>query len=402
MEMTPYSKDGRRTLSRFHAEEMIFEYCAGHLDPIRQKIVKESLQLDSTLMMEVERVRKALEYCGELSHYPISVAEIETLKHQSRHNLIEILMERTRIQQWPAGLRLGLESLLVVSAIFVVALLVPWNRLLDAVQNEKGIYTLSEIRRDYRPDIQLQSEMLAGDKPTLYDDEGFPETEAVQFTKPPAEKLSLVPQLSPPPAPAPIRPDVKDLAPPAPSASAPPLPPPPHLIAATVTPPNPVAPPAAVSGIVAAAKPSEKIAVEPIKPMVEIPKNKEVAARAAASTKDETARESTGKGFLYRGQLDVTNVDATTTKLVSYITDLGGRKAGNVPIGWRKDRNSYFHFTIPAAKYNELIKFFKEYGTLKINKESHSRVMPEGIIRLIVEVNEKRSSGKHAERPEGP
>lgn len=112
----------------------------------------------------------------------------------------------------------------------------------------------------------------------------------------------------------------------------------------------------------------------------------QAAATVAAMTTDEKRQ-----GELYRGDIDVTNVRAITPKLVERIQELGGRKAGQVDLGWNKTgTSSYFHFTMPESRYEELLALFKEYGILKIQKEKHERVMPEGILRMIITVDEKK------------
>lgn len=96
-------------------------------------------------------------------------------------------------------------------------------------------------------------------------------------------------------------------------------------------------------------------------------------------------------GELYRGSIEVTNVPAISPKLVERISALGGRKAGQVELGWSKNGDSsYFHFTMPESRYEELKSLFAEFGELKIQKEKHDRVMPEGILRLIITVDEKK------------
>ncbi len=87
------------------------------------------------------------------------------------------------------------------------------------------------------------------------------------------------------------------------------------------------------------------------------------------------------------------NLDATTEKFIEKINSLGGRKAGEVALGWKKAEGSYFHFTIPEAKYDELTKYLLEYGQLRITKEKHERAMADGIIRLIITVNEAKTKG---------
>jgi hypothetical protein len=97
------------------------------------------------------------------------------------------------------------------------------------------------------------------------------------------------------------------------------------------------------------------------------------------------------QGELWRGEILVTNVPAITPKLVEKILELGGRKAGQVELGWSKNgSSSYFHFTMPESRFEELKTLFAEYGSLKMKKEKHERIMPEGILRLIITVDEKK------------
>lgn len=98
-----------------------------------------------------------------------------------------------------------------------------------------------------------------------------------------------------------------------------------------------------------------------------------------------------GGGYLYRGEIAVTNVDAATLKITEKINELGGRKAGSVELGWKKTPTSgYYHFTIPEAKYQDLVTFLSFHGKAKLSKEKHPRVMPDGIIRLIITVDEAK------------
>lgn len=96
------------------------------------------------------------------------------------------------------------------------------------------------------------------------------------------------------------------------------------------------------------------------------------------------------QGFLYRGSIRVSNLDVTSEKFVKKIEEFGGRKAGEVPLGWKKGESTYFHFTIPEAKYESLKSFLIEYGKIQLNKEKHDRVMPDGIIRIIINVYEDK------------
>ncbi|MEK2643846.1 zf-HC2 domain-containing protein [Bdellovibrio sp. BCCA] len=122
-----------------------------------------------------------------------------------------------------------------------------------------------------------------------------------------------------------------------------------------------------------------------------------VAATTAVPKKEEktaapeTAPAAASGGFLYRGEIAVTNIDVIGPKITEKINELGGRKAGSVELGWKKTPGSmYYHFTIPEAKYQDLLTFLGTYGKPKIGKEKHPRVMPDGIVRMIITVDEAK------------
>jgi hypothetical protein len=140
-------------------------------------------------------------------------------------------------------------------------------------------------------------------------------------------------------------------------------------------------------------------------PTPEISPAKDVAAKTAqqkvtptptpsatpVAKKEEEKTDATSGGFLYRGELAVTNLSVVGPKITEKIKELGGRKAGGVELGWQKSPTStYYHFTLPEAKYQELATFLGTYGKAQLNKEKHPRVMPDGIIRLIITVDEDK------------
>lgn len=122
---------------------------------------------------------------------------------------------------------------------------------------------------------------------------------------------------------------------------------------------------------------------------------KAIAATVVAKNEKPTAEPpsvtAVSGGFLYRGEIAVTNIEVVGPKITEKINELGGRKAGSVELGWKKTANSmYYHFTIPEAKYQDLMGFLATYGKPKISKEKHPRVMPDGIVRMIVTVDEAK------------
>lgn len=126
--------------------------------------------------------------------------------------------------------------------------------------------------------------------------------------------------------------------------------------------------------------------------------------RGAQTTK--VARE----GYLYRLFMKLPNLDVVTIQIVEQIKTMGGEKAGEVPLGWRRSqpshdgqgevRGSYFHFTLPEENLEPLFARLKSYGALEVNKESHPRVMPEGTERFILWIESASTSPAKKEVPQ--
>lgn len=96
-------------------------------------------------------------------------------------------------------------------------------------------------------------------------------------------------------------------------------------------------------------------------------------------------------GMLYRVMMTVTNSDDVAQELKRKIIEDGGTKAGQVELGWRKKNpnGNYFHFAYPEAKYEQFIRTLGSYGQVRIYKNPHERVMPEGQIRMILWIEDK-------------
>ena len=97
------------------------------------------------------------------------------------------------------------------------------------------------------------------------------------------------------------------------------------------------------------------------------------------------------KGVLYRMWMELPDVDTVAPQVRAKIIQLGGYKAGQVELGWRKVNPSgaYFHFIMPKKNYDDLIKTLGAYGPVRILKTAHQRVMPPGKIRIILWMKEQ-------------
>ncbi len=126
----------------------------------------------------------------------------------------------------------------------------------------------------------------------------------------------------------------------------------------------------------------------------EIPKISEVpkVAPTSQTAPPEIATKQKAKvkqGGLFRGTILVSDLDSATSRITEKLVALGGKKAGEVELGWRKSAHtSYYHLTLPEQDIQSAKEFLKNFGMLKLEFESHPRLMPAGIKRMILEVKE--------------
>lgn len=325
-----YSKKGKRVISDFVTQELLYDYVVNKLDRERTKAVEAQLENSKELKADLEKIKNGLRYARSLSK--IGASDEIVQKIQVPTSYIDVILAKANFDKWPQGLKWGLESLAVAIAITIIAIAVPWEKALKINFSQRSSYVIAELKNDHENKTEAPVEKGA----TLYPDENKPVEPVAKLeeSKPSQEGTK------------PINVEVPQVA------------------------SSPIANPKQIP---------------PVTPTPVETKTNLVAAKGATTN---TTKKEVGTGFLYRGVLHTSNVPVITPKLIEEVTKLGGRKAGEVELGWKKGTGSYFHFTMPQSKYEDLNKTLATYGKLKLQKENHERVMPDGIIRLIILVEE--------------
>jgi len=343
-----YSKINSRRVSTFFGIEMLYDFLSKNLDDDRHKAVGELISQSREIELEIEALKRSLKYLERLSETTIS----ETLQNRIKAptSYYQGFLKKVKFVDWPVGIKLGFEALFVSTLIFTSIILIPWHRINNMNFTTSKDLLLVELEHEKSKGSGLESEVSAKvvqaditNSAVTFKDEGAvkPSTQVLNdgksetAVKAPATEMAQVPP---------------------------------------------------------------KIEAKPIQAKNELPKNPQPtpAPVAAAKEKEPTsdsaeAKQGVAQGYLYRGTIAVANLPVTSQKFVEKITSMGGRRAGEVEMGWKKGDGTYFHFTIPDAKYELLKAYLNEYGKLKIQRERHERVMPDGIIRLIITVSEEKS-----------
>lgn len=322
----PLSKKSKREMSPFIGHELLYDYLCGNLDRERRSALEDHVKFSRDAQLELTKIQNGQNYADKLAATVVSQPIIEEINSPSGY--LSVLVQKSNFDKWPQGLKWGLEALVVVLAIVTVLTITPWQKVIQlGVGTGSKEVVLAEVSKsETSPSVQ--------DKPEFVD-EGVKEKEKTPTASEVVAKKEVSAAASPAPA---VKKDSK------------PTPSPTQTPAATV-----------------------------------------VASVTPATTPTTAATPGVSGGFLYRGEISLTNIESAEPKITEKIAELGGRKAGSVELGWKKTPTSlYYHFTIPEAKYQDLVTFLSTYGKIKLSKEKHPRVMPDGIIRLIITVDEAK------------
>jgi hypothetical protein len=353
-----FSIKGRRDLSLFCGKSLIYDYISKKLDHERVQSMERTLKNSEELQKEASQTNLGIYYTDCLSKTKVGPEVFEKIKIPDSY--FEVLLQKTQFENWPQSLKWGLEALFVSLSITIIAMVIPWERALKLnFKTDKSSVIIAELTKDNEINNknlnETTKEAAQVDKENLFQDEGI-----VKAT-PPASKIAKVE------SPAPNKELVKNQ-PNAQSQSNP-------LVKVAENPKVAPEAPLQEASSPSSKKPTEALAVKAV-----------TVSSATDSTSD--SGKKTGQGFLYRGTLTASNAVVITPKLIAKMDSMGARKAGEVNLGWKKGNSFYFHFTIPESKFAELEKSMGEYGALSLQKEKHPRVMPDGIVRIIILVNE--------------
>lgn len=356
IELEGFSKKDHRQLGAFFAKELLYDYLLDQVDEQRRAGIEAELKTNPDLQLQLDQLKNSIQFCEELvAQVKIKPEAIDKMKNSA--TFVESFLKRIHFQHWPKGIKMSLESLGLAIIIMAIGWILPWNKLSSLRFGTSSEIILAEINHQYAPKDTDAESTSKTESEIAFPDEGISSATTTTST------LAVVAQISIP---------VVSL---------------PKVTMTTTT------------TMAVAANKKAKTNVQSgtgadthsTTTLPSVTTSAATGATATAPAAPATAGgESKRQGYLFRGSVKISNVAAISPKLVEKLEAMGGRKAGDVPLGWQKGSGSYFHFTVPELKYDEVIKLFGEYGKVQIQREKHDRVMPEGIIRIIINVDEAK------------
>lgn len=319
----------KREMSSFFFKELMYDFVSDQLDEDRKSSMEDFLAKNQELKEELGHLSQAMDYCQELSQASVDPRFIEQLSPRSMSS--KLLSAAKEWRDWPISIKWGMEALTVSAALLVLFLVAPWAGVFDQISGWMGSSEAIDV-------VQVEKEAVK--LPT-------PEELRRQSSFGPGESQSEDESI-----------DVAAAAEPEPST---------------------------VEAVVEVEEDESEVADEASDESTDV---------VAAVQEERPAKIKKGpQGFVFYGSLRVKDHHAVSDALVELIQKEGGEKAGQVELGWRKsDGERYFHFQIPEPAYDRVIEFLqaKSDNTIRIRKNAHRRVMPEGTQRIILRLNEAR------------
>jgi hypothetical protein len=347
-----YSKYGKRELTDFQEQNYLYSYVANDLDESRRSAIEKKIVQEKNLSKKIDQINTSIKYLEDLALFRPSQEQFAKLNQPSSY--VNVLLSKINFSEWSQGLRTGFELFILAVGVISISVVIPWHRVLDLKWLPAKSYILAVVDRGPLRNQEIEINGNKSDGFSTFPDEVVDKNKKTEIitAKPSEKKAEKAPETIAQQSVKPL-----DVAPVKEPASG------------------------VVPNLVVNASPAVAAKAGSSAP---------ATATQTAKVAEEKTKEEKRTGYLYRGSISVTNVETITTKFIEKIDELGGRKAGGVVLGWKKGNSSYFHLTMPEAKYQNLLTFAGEYGSLKLQIEKHERIMPDGIIRIIFTIDEKK------------
>jgi hypothetical protein len=363
------SKEKKRKLTPFLCQELLYDYAIDSLDADRKAAVEEHLEENAESRRTLETIHKGFKYAAQLSDFEIS--ESLTGRLQQSENIVSVSKKISNYSAYPDWVKWSLASILASLCVAMIAVVVPWKTIIKRSSTDNKTVVLAPLSNENEEGETQDDTVSEHESSGDFDESGAPVEDPV-----PTPQATVV------------------AAKPTPTGTIPPLEKLPKVAAATPKPivlQKPIATP--VPKPIAVVQPPA--VSSPEQPMSDAEGAVVIDAAAAAATEAASVNEVAGqtesrdkaRGFVFRGFMTVPNIEDVSDQIVQQIKELGGAKAGEVELGWKRGTLRYFHFTLPQASEERLLELLRAYGPVRISKDPHPRVMPEGQVRFILSID---------------
>ncbi len=352
---------------------MIFDYANGTLDADRRVALEEFIASDQESQTLLRNIESAQAYTKQLTGLQVNP---EILLHLIEAESVASLGKRySSWREWPETLRWSVTAIILSGVVATLVSIIPWSKISNRTKSN-GIENV-EVAQIPQPNLEDAETVAAnddgsGDEAPDQNDESSGDDEsdtsdsegggAAKPTKVAGPAAALAVKSTPAPK---VTPSPK-------VAALPSLPP--ELLGRSTPAPY-------------LAFNLPKLSATPIAaPTATPPPTSNASTTISDSEAADTheTRDPKARGFVYRAFMNLNDLDDIGPKIADEIIELGGEKAGEVDLGWKRGSGRYYHFELPEANERKMIERLQVYGPVRISKDPHPRVMPQGQVRFIL------------------
>jgi hypothetical protein len=151
--LKPLKKKRTRQLSRFMAQEMLYDYLKDNLDSERQRAMQEYLPTCPDTQRELEHLRRGLELCERLQDVRVGEAVLDKILVTKPKS--DKILSGFHPKNWPEFIRWSGEALLLAGLVAIGVVFIPWGQVSRMFPKHSTDITLTEIKRQKVPDLEL-------------------------------------------------------------------------------------------------------------------------------------------------------------------------------------------------------------------------------------------------------
>lgn len=335
----------KRQLSKFMCQEMYYDYVTDRLSQNRVKAMEDFLEKSEDSREELESFQFAVQYCEDLSEADISGELIEELK--SHHGIFKNWRLYTRWSKLPPAVRWSAEGFLISSFVALVAMAIPWEKVgwiktqNNPVENNVTIAEIDAMAEKALKEYEKQKQQETGEQEAAL---STATTEHIKTVSNSGKVESLTTAKA-----AAVEPVIED----------------------------------EIENNEVSLEKQENAAINE-------EASDELEINASKAQKKVAVIKSNLNGSLTRIYQTYSPPPDKKEELLEFLKTIGAKKAGKVQLGWNKNESTrYYHMVLTDESYQSLVTRLKSYAPVRIITTPHGRVMPEGKVRLILEVNEK-------------
>jgi hypothetical protein len=352
----------KRKLSKFLCREMLLDYALMELDEERRVAVDEYLKKDSDLQEDLEKIVMTLKYSKEIGRCQLTKEYKKTIEESK--TFTGQILEVVSWKNIPDQVKWTIQAVTIATAVAVFSILMPWKKIMKLVPRDPGINIEKTNDSTNMAEItnkDLSNEFTQNIPPKKPGDESSTDRGQAVLGGENSKNTQVE--------------EVKDSSGSEKSKES---------IKEKSLSDKEVATNAEVSS---AAGESDPVIVsgETRTSNVNVESETDVDAKKKPIV---VGSKVAFKGEIYRAFMKIDKIDQVTPEIREKILSLGGEKAGEVQIGWRKVDGSYFHFSIEESQLESLKQYLGAYGPVRVYKDAHWKVMPEGKIRMILWVED--------------